>query len=164
MQLLILWAWDGAWDSAFLTGLQVVPSLLAPGSFEEQGFIRALFPHLLLSSPLCRFSSLLCLEFIILYVFEFTCLCEFTGSPFPVGDHNSKISSKDAAMEQRRGIETKPLWTLHALVQNLLSVSGLLFTVIPLCAIVCLKWTPKNSSGGEVGYFWERCKQLSVVP
>lgn len=28
-----------------------------------------------------------------------------------------------------------------------------LLTVIAFCAIVCLKWTPKNSRRGEVGYF-----------
>lgn len=37
--------------------------------------------------------------------------------------------------------------------------------LLAFCAIVCLKWTPKNSSRGEVGYFWEHCKQLrAVVP
>lgn len=70
MQLLILWAWKGAWDSAFLIGLQVIPLLLASGTFfEEQGFSRPASPPSTLESTFMQI-----LKFALPRVCHFICL------------------------------------------------------------------------------------------
>ena len=38
-----------------------------------------------------------------------------------------------------------------------------LLAVTTICAIVCPKWAPKNSSGVKVSYFAEHCKWLRLV-
>lgn len=61
------------------------------------------------------------------------------------------------AVRTRRGAEGSwdraPLHLRRLGPESVVSLQIELLTVIAFCAIVCLKWTPKNSRRGEVGYF-----------
>lgn len=65
-------------------------------------------------------------------------------------------------MEQRRGFGAEPHWALDDLVQNLTCVSGLISSN-RLLRNSGLKWTPKNSSRAEGGYFGEYRGELKLV-